>query len=84
MNDVTENSSLYLNVFADTGGPVDMTQTDEFASLLTSAVDLSIPHAADIAYRSCNIVVRHHRFHFQLHPIHLHHLQYLLLCFEIL
>ena len=64
MNDVTANNNLYLNVFADTEAPVDMTQTDEFASLLASAGDLSIPHAPDIAYRSCNIVVRHHRFHY--------------------
>ena len=64
MNDATTDSGLYLNAFADTADPMDMTQTDEFASLLASAGDLSIPHAPDIAYRSCNVVVRRQRFHF--------------------
>ena len=49
MNDATTDSDLYLNAFADTANPMDMTQTDEFASLLASAGDLSIPHAPDIA-----------------------------------
>ena len=64
MNDATTDSGLYLNAFADTADPMDMTQTNEFASLLASAGDLSIPHAPDIAYRSCNVVVRRQRFHF--------------------
>ena len=55
MNDATTDSGLYLNAFADTADPMDMTQTNEFASLLASAGDLSIPHAPDIAYRSCNV-----------------------------
>ncbi len=41
-----------------------MTATDEFRSLLASANDLGIPHAPAIPYRSCNIVLRQHRFHF--------------------
>ncbi len=55
---------MHLNAFSETSDPLDMTQTDEFASLLASATDLSIPHKPDIPYRSCNIVMRHQRFHF--------------------
>ncbi len=55
---------MYLNTFAQGTQPLDMTQTDEFRSLLSSAADLGIPHRADIAYRSCNIVLRQQRFHF--------------------
>lgn len=55
---------MHLNLFSETSEPLDMTESDEFASLLTSANDLSIPHAPDIAYRSSNIVLRHQRFHF--------------------
>lgn len=55
---------MYLNTFADTSTPLDMTGTDEFRSLLTSAAELGIPHAPDIPYRSCNIVLRRMRFHF--------------------
>ena len=55
---------MYLNIFAQGQHPLDMTQTDEFRSLLTSAAELGIPHRRDIAYRSCNIVLRQHRFHF--------------------
>ena len=64
MNDATTERGLYLNAFADGTDPIDMTKTDEFASLLQSASDLDIPHSADIAYQSCNIVVRRQRFHF--------------------
>lgn len=64
MNDATTERGLYLNAFADGSAPIDMTKTDEFASLLQSAGDLDIPHSPDIAYQSCNIVVRHQRFHF--------------------
>ena len=42
MNDATTDSGLYPNAFADTADPMDMTQTNEFASLLASAGDLSI------------------------------------------
>jgi pimeloyl-ACP methyl ester carboxylesterase len=55
---------MNLNLFSETSEPLDMTASDEFASLLSSAADLSIPHDPDIAYRSCNIVLRHQRFHF--------------------
>ena len=55
---------MYLNLFAEGLQPLDMTATDEFRSLLTSAADLGIPHAPDVPYRSCNIVLRRMRFHF--------------------
>jgi esterase len=55
---------MYLNVFAPGSAPLDMTETDEFRSLLVSAADLGIPHAPAVPYRSCNIVLRQMRFHF--------------------
>jgi pimeloyl-ACP methyl ester carboxylesterase len=55
---------MYLNKFADSSAPEDMTGTDEFRSLLASAADLGIPHAPAVPYRSCNIVLRRQRFHF--------------------
>ena len=55
---------MYLNTYAQGSEPLDMTQTDEFRSLLTSAGELGIPHKPDISYRSCNIVLRQLRFHF--------------------
>jgi pimeloyl-ACP methyl ester carboxylesterase len=55
---------MYLNLFADTSEPLDMTGTDEFRSLLASAADLRIPHDATVPYRSRNIVLRRMRFHF--------------------
>ena len=55
---------MYLNTFAHASQPLDMTTTDEFRSLLASAADLGIPHAPDVPYRSCNIVLRQLRFHF--------------------
>ena len=55
---------MYLNLFAEGLQPLDMTATDEFRSLLTSAADLGIPHVPDVPYRSCNIVLRRMRFHF--------------------
>ncbi len=55
---------MYLNIFAPGGQPLDMTQTDEFRSLLTSAAELNIPHARDIAYQSCNMILNQQRFHF--------------------
>jgi pimeloyl-ACP methyl ester carboxylesterase len=55
---------MYLNRFADTAEPLDMTQTDEFRSLLSSAADLDIPHAPATRYVSRNIVLRQLRFHF--------------------
>ena len=55
---------MYLNTFAQGSAPLDMTSSDEFRSLLASASDLGIPHAPDVPYRSCNIVLRQMRFHF--------------------
>ena len=55
---------MYLNIFAQGSQPLDMTGSDEFRSLLASAADLGIPHAPDVPYRSCNIVLRQLRFHF--------------------
>ncbi|HST74154.1 MAG TPA: alpha/beta hydrolase [Acetobacteraceae bacterium] len=55
---------MYLNTFAQSTQPLDMTRSDEFRSLLASAADLAIPHAPDVPYRSCNIVLRQQRFHF--------------------
>src|ERR1700761_2074502 len=55
---------MYLNRFADTTEPLDMTQTEEFRLLLASAADLGIPHAPATRYRSRNIVLRRLRFHY--------------------
>ena len=55
---------MYLNTYAQSAHPLDMTDTAEFHSLLASAADLGIPHRADVPYASCNIVLRQHRFHF--------------------
>ena len=55
---------MYLNRFADGTTPEDMTATDEFGSLLSSAADLGIPHDPAISYRSCNVVIRRQRFHY--------------------
>jgi esterase len=55
---------MYLNTFADTMQPLDMTQSEEFRSLLASAADLGIPHAPEVPYWSRNIVLRRMRFHF--------------------
>ena len=56
---------MYLNNFAQTTQPLDMTESDEFRLLLASAADLGIPHAPDVPYWSRNIVLRQLRFHFQ-------------------
>lgn len=55
---------MYLNTFAPGGETLDMTQTDEFRSLLASAGDLGIPHAPSVPYRSGNVVLRQMRFHY--------------------
>jgi esterase len=55
---------MFLNTFAETLAPRDMTACDEFASLLQSAADLAIPHSADIRYQSRQTVLRGLRFHF--------------------
>ncbi len=53
----------YLNTFAPTSAPIDLTGTDEFASLCQSAADLDIPHADDVRYCSRNLVINHLRLH---------------------
>ena len=55
---------MYLNNFAQTTQPLDMTESDEFRLLLASAADLGIPHAPGVPYWSRNIVLRQLRFHF--------------------
>jgi pimeloyl-ACP methyl ester carboxylesterase len=55
---------MFLNRFADTTEPLDLTETQEFRSLLTSAADLGIPHTPQVRYVSRNIVLRQLRFHF--------------------
>lgn len=54
---------MNLNAFADGASPLDMTASDEFASLCQSAADLSIPHDVGVPYASRNVVVRQQRFH---------------------
>jgi pimeloyl-ACP methyl ester carboxylesterase len=53
----------YLNQFAPGVEPIDMTATDEFASLLQSAADLGITHARRVRYVSRNVVTNGLRFH---------------------
>src|ERR1700728_4361671 len=55
---------MFLNEFADTLVPLDMTESPEFASLRQSAADLGIPYAQDVRYVSRHTVVRGQRFHF--------------------
>jgi pimeloyl-ACP methyl ester carboxylesterase len=55
---------MFLNTFAATTQPLDMTDTEEFRSLLSSAADLGIPHAPTVPYQSHNIVLRQLRFHY--------------------
>jgi esterase len=58
-----ERGGMYLNQFSHTTEPLDMTRTEEFESLLASATDLRIEHAANVRYISRNIVLRQLRFH---------------------
>ena len=55
---------VHLNEYAAGSEPLDMTATDEFASLRTSASELGIAHGVPIRYVSRNVVMRHQRFHF--------------------
>jgi pimeloyl-ACP methyl ester carboxylesterase len=55
---------MFLNEFADTLAPRDMTASPEFASLLQSASDLGIPHDPNVRYVSRQTVLRGLRFHF--------------------
>ena len=54
---------MYLNTFAATTDSVDLTGTDEFASLLESAADLGVGHAPRVRYVSRNVVINHLRLH---------------------
>jgi len=55
---------VFLNRFADGVDAVDLTGTEEFASLLQSADELGVTHADTVRYVSRNTVVRGQRFHF--------------------
>ena len=55
---------MHLNEFAGDLTALDMTQFDEFQSLLRSASDLGISHDPQVRYRSRNTVMRHLRLHF--------------------
>ena len=55
---------MYLNAFASTLAPLDMTKTDEFASLLESAGDLNIPYELPTRLESKHTVVNGMRFHY--------------------
>jgi pimeloyl-ACP methyl ester carboxylesterase len=55
---------MFLNTFAATTQPLDMTGTDEFRSLLSSAADLGISHTPTVPYQSHNIVLRQLRFQY--------------------
>ena len=61
---MAETDASHLNQIADGLEPLDMTQSDELASLLTSASDLGIAHQVPTRYVSRNTVVRHERLHF--------------------
>jgi pimeloyl-ACP methyl ester carboxylesterase len=56
---------MYLNEFATDLAPLDMTKSEEFASLLSSATDLGIPHSPDVKYFSRHTVLNSLRFHFE-------------------
>ena len=55
---------MHLNEVAEGLEPLDLTNSDELVSLLTSARELGIAHAAPSRYVSRNTVVRHERLHF--------------------
>lgn len=55
---------MHLNEVASGLEPLDLTGSDELASLLTSAADLGIAHSKPSRYVSRNTVVRHERLHF--------------------
>lgn len=55
---------MNLNELADGTRPHDMTASDEFASLVSSAADLGVKHAGGVSYRSRHTVVRGQRLHF--------------------
>lgn len=55
---------MHLNEVASGLEPLDLTDSDELASLLNSASDLGIAHSKPSRYVSRNTVVRHERLHF--------------------
>lgn len=55
---------MHLNEFAEGLAPHDMTTSAEFVSLLESAADLGVAHAARIRCVSRHTVLRRLRFHF--------------------
>ncbi len=55
---------MYLNAFAANLAGLDMTTTDEFASLIQSAGDLNIPHRLPVQCWSRQTVVNGMRFHY--------------------
>ncbi len=55
---------MYLNEFAQDLDALDMTDAEEFGSLLQSASDLGIAHQPGVRYVSRNTVVQRQRFHF--------------------
>ncbi len=55
---------MHLNEFAEGLAPLELSQSQEFASLCQSASDLGIAHSAEVTYASRNLVLRHLRFHF--------------------
>ncbi|MDA0301867.1 MAG: alpha/beta hydrolase [Chloroflexi bacterium] len=55
---------MYMNAFATTLAPLDMTKTEEFASLIQSANDLGIPHTLPVQCYSKQTVVNGMRFHY--------------------
>lgn len=54
---------MHLNEFAGDVGPLDLTRSEEFTSLLQSATELGISHSPDVRYVSRNVVMNHLRFH---------------------
>lgn len=62
--EVASVAGMHLNEFAESAQPRDMAAGAEFASLTTSAADLGITHPRRVRYRSCNVVLRHLRFHY--------------------
>lgn len=55
---------MYLNAFSAGLEPLDMTGSDEFDSLCSSARDLGITYQAPVHYVSRNTVLNHQRFHY--------------------
>jgi len=64
MTDSSNQKAMYLSQFSESSQPLDLSQSDEFASLCESAKDLGIRFETPVRYASCNTVVRHQRFHF--------------------